>query len=309
MNKSVAVAATTVALAAASPVPSSTRQQEPPQFRTGVELVSLTVTVTNKQEEYVTDIDQDELLVFEDGVKQDVTFFSRRKTPIGLALLIDSSASMEEKISTAQQAASGFVERLGPEDLAEVIDFDSRVTILQTFTRDRTALQRAIRETTPEGPTSLHNAVYVALKELRKTRGPSIEQIRRQAIVVLSDGEDTASLVTFEEVLDLAKRSDVAIYPIGLRSPETVSRRGFNEADFTLRQFAQETGGRAFFPDAVARLPDIYQQIANELANQYVIGYASSNPRRDGQWRRVVVQVLRPDAMARTKLGYYGPTR
>jgi Ca-activated chloride channel homolog len=86
-------------------------------------------------------------------------------------------------------------------------------------------------------------------------------------------------------------------------------QRGFNEADFVLRQFAQETGGKAFFPTTATQLPDIYAQIASELSSQYLIGYASNNSRRDGQWRRVVVQVDRPDALARTKQGYYGPTQ
>lgn len=310
MNSSVATPAIALAVVAISLVSASTTQQEsPPQFRAGVDLVSLTVTVTNQEQKYVTDLAQEDFLIFEDGVEQKTTFFSSRKTPIALAILIDTSASMEDKLSTAQKAASGFVEHLGPDDLGSVIDFDSRVTVLQTFTDDRATLQRAIRQTSADGPTSLHNAVYVALKELRKTTVASAEQIRRQAIVVLSDGEDTASLVGFEEVLDLAKRSDVAIYSIGLQSRGTTSQAGFNEADFVLRQFAQETGGKAFFPEAVAELPAIYQAIARELASQYVLGYASRNPRRDGGWRRVVVQVRRQNATARTKLGYYGPTQ
>ncbi|MGH9162208.1 MAG: VWA domain-containing protein [Vicinamibacteraceae bacterium] len=315
MNRCVATSVIATSLAAvlliSAPLISASaiQQESPPRFRTGVDLVSLTVTVTNKKQQYVAGLAREDFLIFEDGVKQQMTFFSNRKTPIALAILLDTSASMEEKLHTAQQAASGFVEHLGPDDLGSVIEFNNRVAVSQTFTDDRAALTRAIRQTRANGPTSLHNAVYVALKELRKTTAGSAEQIRRQAIVVLSDGEDTASLIGFEEVLDLAKRSDVAIYAIGLQDRETGPRTGFNEADFVLRQFTRETGGRAFFPKAVAELPAIYQQIARELASQYVLGYASSNPRRDGGWRRVVVQMRRQDAAARTKLGYYGPTQ
>lgn len=310
MSRCVATAAIAMAFAAGSLISASTIQQEtPPQFQTGVDLVSLTVTVTNRKQEYITGLSQGDFAIFEDGVKQEMTFFSSRKTPIALAILIDSSASMEEKLATAQRAASGFVERLAPDDLGSVIDFDNRVTVLQTFTDDRAALKRAIRQTRADGPTSLHNAVYVALKELRTTDVAAAEQIRRQAVVVLSDGEDTASLVGFEEVLELAKRSDVAIYPIGLQRGATGSPHHFNEAEFVLRQFARETGGKAFFPKAVEELPAIYQRIARELASQYMLGYASNNPRRDGGWRRVVVQVQQPDAVVRTKLGYYGPTQ
>ena len=125
---------------------------------------------------------------------------------------------------------------------------------------------------------------------------------------MLSDGEDTSSLVEFDEVLELAKRSDTVIYSIGLRSRDIRTRRGFREADFVLRQLAQETGGRAFFPDQAEDLPDIYQRISDELSSQYTLGYISKNPLRDGQWRRIVVRVGGDDVAARTKQGYYGPS-
>jgi Ca-activated chloride channel family protein len=125
---------------------------------------------------------------------------------------------------------------------------------------------------------------------------------------VLSDGEDTSSVVSFEEVLDLAKRSETAIYCIGLRGSDVGSGRGFKEAEFVLRQLAQETGGRAFFPNDLGALAGIYSQISEELSNQYTLGYTSRNPKRDGQWRRIVVRVNRPSVVARTKQGYYAPT-
>jgi Ca-activated chloride channel family protein len=127
---------------------------------------------------------------------------------------------------------------------------------------------------------------------------------------VLSDGEDTSSLLPFEEVLDLAKRSETAIYAIGLRTPDGPgsTTKGFKEAEFVLRQFAQETGGRAFFPSQVADLSAIYGQISDELSSQYTVGYTSRNTRRDGSWRRVVVRTTRPKLSARSKLGYFAPT-
>ena len=124
---------------------------------------------------------------------------------------------------------------------------------------------------------------------------------------MLSDGEDTSSLVSFEEVLELAKRSETAIYTIGLQPRETSALRGFREAEFVLRQLAQETGGRAFFAKQIEELKNVYGQIADELSSQYSMGYASKNPRRDGAFRRIVVQVTRPNSIARTKRGYYGP--
>ncbi|MBI2833728.1 MAG: VWA domain-containing protein [Acidobacteria bacterium] len=279
-----------------------------PSFHSGVDIVSLNVTVTDATNHYVTDLARDEFLVFEDGVKQDLNFFARTQLPIALALLLDTSASMEGKLKIAQEAAIGFASRLRPEDLAEVIDFDSRVDVLQKFTNNVADLETAIRLTSAGGSTSLHNAIYISLKELKKMQARSLEDIRRQAIVLLSDGEDTSSLVSFEEVLDLAKRSETAIYSIGLRAREPHGLRGFKEAEFVLRQLAQETGGRAFFPNEVTELAGIYSQISNELSSQYGLGYTSKNPRRDGLWRRIVVRVNRPNLTARTKQGYYAPT-
>jgi len=284
--------------------------QDPPQvFRAGVDLVSLNVTVSDGQNRYVTDLGRADFSVFEDGVKQDLQFFSRSHLPIALSLLIDTSASMEERLVVAQDAAVGFAQRIRPQDLAQVVDFDSRVEIVQGFTSDTTALERAIRGTASGGSTSLYNAVYIALRELAKVKAKSQEDIRRQAIVVLSDGEDTTSLVSFEEVMELARRSETAIYTIGLQPKEQGALRGFREAEFVLRQLAQETGGRSFFAQHAEELSSVYGQIADELSSQYTMGYASKNPRRDGAWRKVQVQVARPNTTVRTRRGYYAPTR
>ena len=287
--------------------PSPSAQSQRPAFRAGVDIVSLNVTVTDVQNHYVTDLDQGDFSVFEDGARQDVTFFTRRQQPIALSLLLDSSASMEDKLPTLQTAASNFVHRLKPNDIAQVVDFDSRVDVKQGFTGNQTDLESAIQQTSAGGSTSLHNAIYIALKELRKIRAVSEEEVRRQALVVFSDGEDTSSLVSFEEVLDLAKRSETAIYTIALRGPDTQTK-GFHEAEYVMRTLAQETGGRAFFPIRIDDLNGVYSQIADELASQYTIGYTSKNPRRDGAWRRVVVQVARTGLVTRAKKGYYAPT-
>jgi len=292
----------------ATPVAGQT-PQAPPAFRAGVDVVSLNVTVTDGTSRYLTDLQQGDFSVFEDGVKQDVMLFSRTNLPIALALLLDTSASMETKLPVAQEAAIGFAKRLRKQDLAEVVAFDNRVVVLQPFTNSEAELEQAIRKTSAGGSTSLNNAVYIALKDLKKVVAKSSDEVRRQAIVVLSDGEDTSSLLPFEEVLDLAKRSETAIYTIGLKADEGgSSARGFKEAEFVMRQFAQETGGRAFFATQVSELANIYGQISDELSSQYTVGYTSRNPRRDGAWRRVVVRVDRPNAVARTKLGYFAPT-
>ncbi len=290
----------------AQPAPPSGRQSQ--VFRAAVDIVSLNITVVDGDSHYVTDLDQQAFTVFEDGVRQDVTFFNRRQQQIAMSMLLDSSASMEDKLQTLQAAAVNFVKRMKAADLAQIIDFDSSVQIRQGFTSNQGELESAILQTASGGSTSLHNAIYISLKELRKVRVQSEEDVRRQALIVFSDGEDTSSLVSFDEVLDLAKRSETAIYTIALRGADTQSR-GFREAEFVMRQLAQETGGRAFFPSKIEDLNGVYNSIADELASQYTLAYTSRNTRRDGAWRRVVVQVDKPNVTPRTKKGYYAPTR
>ncbi len=285
----------------------TTRAPQVPAFRAGIDLVSLAVTVTDPAGRYVTDLAPGQFQVLEDGVLQSVSYFDRASGPIALALLLDTSASMKDRMATAQNAAVGFARRLHPGDIAELVGFDRDVRILQGFTGDQAALERAIRSTTAEGSTSLYNAVYVSLRELKKNRATSEQDVRRQAIVVFTDGEDTSSLVDYDEVLDLARRSETAIYAIGLRPSVDSGSKAYREADFVLRQLAQDTGGRAFFPTRIEDLAGVYTQIADELASQYVLGYISKNPKRDGAWRRIVVRVDRPAAVARTRQGYFGP--
>jgi len=283
----------------------------PPQggaFRSGIDLVSLNVTVTDPSGRFVTDLLQEDFSVFEDGVKQDVTFFSKTNLPLSLSLLVDTSASMDDKIATVRAAATGFVAHLRTEDRTQLIDFDSRVNVLLPFTSAHPELDRAIASLSAGGSTALYNAVYIALKELKKNQARSAEELRRQAIVLLTDGEDTSSLVSFEEVLEQTKRSETAVYAIGLRARDSNIGKGYSEAEFVLRQLTSQTGGRVFFPEAVADLAAIYSQIWQELSSQYLLGYSSKNPRRDGRWRRVVVRAERPSTLSRTKLGYYGPS-
>ena len=280
-----------------------------PSFRSAIDIVSMNVTVIDPGTRYVTDLTEQEFEIYEDGVKQQLVLFNRSNLPVALSLLIDTSSSMEDRMKVAQEAAVGFVRKLRPTDLGEVIGFDSRAEVLQKFTSDTAELEHAIRRTVAGGSTSMNNALYIALKSLKKIPILHEDEIRRQAIVLLSDGEDTSSLVTFDDVLDLARRSETAIYAIGLMQEQPSGQsKGFREATYALRQLTTDTGGRAFFPADVKTLGSVYGQIYDELSSQYTIGYTSKNPKRDGAWRRIVVRVKRPNLTARTKQGYFAPT-
>ena len=302
------------ALAAAAVFPFLARAQQPqapggPSFRSAIDVVSMTVTVTDQANRYITDLSDKDFEVYEDGVKQDLNLFNRTNLPVALCLLLDTSSSMEDRMTTAQDAAIGFVRKLRPTDLGEVLGFDSRVVILQKFTSSTAELEQAIRKTVAGGSTSLYNALYLSLKDLKKLPPKDEQDIRRQAIILLSDGEDTSSLIAFDDVMDLARRSETAIYPIGLMANEPAQSKGFREATYALRQLATDTGGRVFFPTDVKALATIYGQIYDELSSQYTIGYVSKNTRRDGAWRRLVVRVDRTNSTARTKQGYFAPTK
>jgi len=280
-----------------------------PIFRVGVDIVSLNVTVTDAARRYVGDLNRDDFVVLEEGAPQNVVFFRKTDVPLALALLLDTSASMEQALATAQEAAIGFARQLGPADVAMLIDFDSKVQVLAHFTSDRRELEEAVRRTMAGGSTSLYNAVYVALKELSRIKLEDEQQgLRRRAIVLLSDGEDTSSLVSFDELLDLASRSDTMIYTIGLGSADSSGRRTFQDAQFVLRRLAQQTGGRAFFPQAAKDLAGVYGEIRDELSSQYLLAYESGS-QKNGQWRRVNVRVNRPNVTVRARQGYYAASR
>lgn len=278
-------------------------------FRGGTDLVLLSVAVQDSRGRLVPDLGRDDFQIFEDGVPQTITNFSRDVQPIALSLLIDTSASMDRKLVTAQEAAVNFLRQLTPRDVAMVIDFDAQARIRQEFTGDLATLEAAIRSTRAGGPTALYNALYTAVNQLRVIRaeaGPDAE-MRRQAIVVLSDGEDTASLIDDVAVLDVLKRSEVIVYAIGLRAASVAARGEFSAAEAALRMMSRETGGRSYFVSEVDQLRGIYAEIADELTSQYTIGYVSTNTARNGAWRAVQVRVNARGATTRTRTGYFGP--
>ena len=277
-------------------------------FGTGIEVINLNVSVTDAQNRYVIDLKKPDFAVFEDGIKQDLSLFTQENLPISLSLLLDGSASMDDKLPFAQQAASRFVKTLRPQDNAQIVQFNDRITTLQDFTADHALLETGIKKSVAGGPTALHNALYVALKELNKLKKRG--ETRRLAIIMLTDGEDTASLITDEQVIDLAKKTEINIYCISIREnrPQDRERLAFSQAVHLLTVLSRETGGQVHFPNSPTELEAIYDRIAEELRTQYSIGYVSSNARRDGKWRRIVVRTPEHDNLQiRHKLGYYAP--
>jgi Ca-activated chloride channel homolog len=282
-----------------------------PTFRSAIELVNLNVTVVNGHARAVTGLSSDQFEIFEDGVRQELQFFAPGDLAVDVILMLDTSGSMAGSLPLVQQAALRFVHALRPVDRASVMSVSNHLSILQTLTDDVAALERAIGSTRAGGRTLLYASIHTALTELDKTRRDKRAEPRRRALVVLSDGFDTSSAFSFDELLNTVRRHAVPIYTIAPRASKAVTTQreaAFNEGthqqDFELRRLATETGGRAFFPLTIQELSGVYDDIANELAHQYAIGYESSNHALDGTFRRIALRVAMPGVKWRTRAGY-----
>lgn len=293
---------------ALSAVISAGAQSRPPgtPFRAGVDLVALTVTVTDSRNEFVKGLTRDDFAVYENGVEQPITYFGVADIPLDLALVVDTSASMHQKIALVRRSAGGLVRVLRQGDRAALITFQQRVSVHQEMTANLVAVGDALQGITVQGSTALFDALYVTLDALRKqTPAPRPEaDVRRRAIVVLSDGDDTASYTTPDQVHELARVSGVAVYVVALHSASQAQK--YSPRDYSLRKLAEETGGQAFFPTALAEIESIYDGIGAELSSQYALGYVPREPAGNGEWRRLNVRVTGGRGVTpRTRAGYY----
>lgn len=281
-----------------------------PTFRQGTELVSLNVSVIGANAEPVEGLSPDQFEVFEDGVRQDVKFFAPGAMALDVAIMIDASSSMAGSLGIVQAAATRFIQALRPGDRASLMAISNGLRILQPFTGDKAALETAARTMRSAGRTPLYASIYTALHELDRLRRGEVEP-RRQALIVLSDGQDTSSGFGFNELLTTVRRMAVPIYAIAPRpSPaaqvqrEAVFGESTSERDFELRTLAADTGARAFFPVTLHELSGVYDDIASELGHQYSIGYQSTNAKLDGTFRRISLRVTAPGVKWRARTGY-----
>jgi Ca-activated chloride channel homolog len=272
-------------------------------FRSETDLVALQVTVVDQHHRFVPDLRVEDFRVFEDGQPQAVSLFAAGTAPLDLMLLMDTSASMAGILEIAQRAAVNFARRLGPDDRAGVILINERVRVGHRLTTDAVALERAIEQAPIAGGTALWDAMYIALNEFTRERADY--RMRRQALIVFTDGEDTASHVTVEDVLALARGSSVMIYTIvPVREPQASRPPSLPRALFDMRRLAEESGGRAFKPERLGDLAGAYDEITKELGHQYWLAYTPNTSTRG--FKQVAVRIeARPLLRARTRTGYY----
>lgn len=300
-----------VALLAGLTAVSVGAQQEPPsdrpRFSTSVDTVSLAVSLQDEEGRLVTGLDKDNFTVYEDGVEQELRFFSVDELPLKLVILLDVSGSMRQKLPLAQEAAVRFVSSLKSGDEVQVVQFGDRVMTLAEFTSDFSRVSEAIRSTEVAGATALYNAIYISLKDLESYRKSALD---RRSVIVLSDGNDTSSVLGFEDVKEQARKANVTIYAISLRANKAdLKKEKYRNAKYELDQLAIETGGVSYAPEKIKDLSGVYDQILTELKSQYSLGYVSTNEEEDGKWRRVQILTAAAGTSVRSREGYYAPRK
>ncbi|HEU4596485.1 MAG TPA: VWA domain-containing protein [Pyrinomonadaceae bacterium] len=269
--------------------------------RVDSELVILNVTVTDAQGRYVHKLSRADFKVLEDGREQVINLFSVEETPFAAAILLDTSGSMESRVSLARAAAIRFLDGLRAEDVASVYNFASLVEQLQDFSpgRDLPPMAYTLRS---DGMTALNDAV------LRAARDLSTRPEKRRAIIVLSDGADTKSAASADKALNAALAANATIYSVDMNDPSapasSAQRLGGGGA---LKHFASKSGGRYVSSPGGRALGEAFAKIVEELSNQYTVGYRPSNRARDGRWRTIELKLAREDVKARTRTGYKAP--
>src|SRR5262245_6163836 len=255
---------------------------------------------------------KDDFEVFEDGVEQEISFFTHDDVPISVGLVIDNSASMHNKRERVNSAALSFVRESNPQDETFIVDFDDEAYLDHDFTNSINDLVAALGPIDTRGETALYDAVYLSAAHLDEGNKD------KKALLVITDGEDNASKYSREKVLSKLRESKVTVYAIGLLD-ENDSREPFfgksqsptRKAKEVLQQFVQATGGRAYFPRSVEEIGPLCRSIARDLRNQYTIGYTPSNEKVDGTWRRTTVRLNPSKVFSRVtvsaKEGYYAP--
>src|SRR5215467_4865656 len=273
------------------------------KLNVNVDLTELHVSVTDEKDHPIGNLQRDNFRIFEDQTEQRLSVFKHEDIPVSLGLVIDNSRSMEPRKQRLDAAALAFVRKSNPEDETFIVHFDDTARLGRDFTNSIPLLEETLASVKPFGQTAIYDALILALDQMKQAKE------MKKAILLLTDGVDNSSKHTLSEALDHAKRSEVAVYTVGL-----LSESGGQKAEDSLVRIAEVSGGRAFFPLTVDEARVDMERVARDLREQYTLGYVPSNPSRAGQWRSVRVEIAPPPGMPRTaklianyRHGYYGP--
>jgi len=281
--------------------------QKPPVFPIGLDLVNVTVTVRDGHGGLVSDLGEQDFTVLEDGRPQHVRLFApaatkqeRAELALNLGMLFDTSESMRKDLRLSQQSATRFLESIPRARDLVLVFFDRDIRISRYNSENQQGIFARILETQGSGHTALRDAIAVYLSRVIETPG-------RKVLVIFTDGDDTTSQVPPQEVQRLLRSSEVTVYPVAFPGEQRPNSTDALRARSFLHGLAEATGGQVFQPTASRELAAIYQTILDELGSQYVLGYTSDNARRDGRFRRITVELKRPELKLRHRRGYDAP--
>jgi VWFA-related protein len=293
-----------------------------PTLKVSTEVVNVYAVVRDKKGHLIPNLNKEDFDLTEDKVPQEIRYFSRETdTPLTMGILVDTSPSQGRVLGVEQEEAKQFLRQvLRPKDMAFVLHFDLDVELLQDFTSDVRRLSRAIDETVINGGgrgplpptvpisnvggTHLYDAIYLASTDLMKN------EVGRKVLIMLTDGEDQGSKMNLNEALETAQKSDVMIYSVAIidRSFYFGHVMGFS-GDSVLKKIADESGGRVIQVNRARDTAAAFQEIADELRTQYLLGYTPTNTRLDGTYRKIRVETRNHDYKVQARRGYYAPTQ
>jgi VWFA-related protein len=282
-----------------APAQDASREMPPETtFRTTSDLVQLNVSVLDAEGKMVQNLPQSAFTVYEDAVRQEIKVFRQEDVPVSMGLIIDHSASMQNKKDRVISATLAMIKASNPQDEIFVINFNEEAKLAQEFKSDIQTLEKSLRGIDTQGETAMRDALLLGIEHLRHRAKRD-----KRVLVVITDGEDNSSVETQAHLIEAAHQNNVLIYGIGLLGEEQPLNAA--RAKKQIEELTLATGGRAWFPADVSEIATITPEIAREIRNQYVVGYTPSNSAHDGTFRRVRVDVAARDVTVRTRSGYY----
>ena len=262
-------------------------------------IVVMNATITDPTGKAVEGLGQRLFKIYEDGVEQEIVSFTSEETPFAAVILLDTSGSMEQRVTLARSAAIQFLGGLRRDDNAAIFNFDSKVKLVQDFSNTRD-LREQFYDLKADGMTALNDAIYKAAEILSK------REEKRRAIIVLSDGADTISSKSAEKALQAASAVNATIYTVDMSAINDNSA-GKIQNQGVLKNFAEKTGGKFVSTPGGVAMRDAFKRIVEELGVQYTLAFHPSNAKKDGKWRTLEIRVAKPNLTIRTRKGYKAP--
>jgi Ca-activated chloride channel family protein len=313
----VAIAATTSLWSRQQPSPDDKQDKKPGAYKVSVKvnMVNVPVTVRKQEGGFIKGLKKEDFRLYEDGVPQEITLFAQEGLPTRIAIVLDISGSVRTAWGTIMHATKRFVEHLHEEDRFALFTFNTDIRLRMDWGNKTDRMEEVLGSIYCKGYTKIWDTIWAISGDALK----GIEE--KKAVIIMSDGLDNQSEVSYEEAVEAAVRSEAAVYIVSKteavrrmanmekeKDPYlNVHQEAFAQAEFALRKIAEKTGGRVLYPNLFDQLDDVYEEVDEELRNQYTLGYISNNASNDGSYRNIEVRVNAPGASVSARPGYYAP--